>query len=287
MDDVIVDAHAHVFPPDFIKRRTALTERDSTFAEIYGDPRARMATADEVLVSMETAGVDVTVIAGFSWLDPGLCREHNEYILDSAAGSSGRLLPFCTLPLSDLPAARLEVSLCASGGARGFGELRPESQGVSLDDAAVADLLTWAAEAYDAPLLFHASEPVGHSYAGKGGQSLGGLYGFIDEHPEVRIIAAHWGGGLPFYALMPEVKVALEHVWFDTAAGSLLYDREIYRVVAGLIGSGHLLFGSDYPLLSPGGQLELIASAGLSEVERARILGDNAAALFHLEGRVA
>ena len=39
------------------------------------------------------------------------------------------------------------------------------------------------------------------------------------------IIAAHWGGGLPFYALMPEVRDALQNVWFDTAAGHLLYDR--------------------------------------------------------------
>jgi len=280
IESVILDAHAHVFPPDFIVRRDELLTRDPTFAEMYRNPRARLVTADDLLVAMRDAGVDRAVIAGFAWRDPQLCRLHNDYLLRSADAAGSRLLPFCTLPLADTKAARLEVSLCARGGAAGFGELRPESQGASFSDPAVSDLLTWATEAYDVPLLVHASEPVGHRYAGKEGQSLGALYAFIDEHPQVRLIAAHWGGGLPFYALMPEVKVALDHVWFDTAAGSLLYDGPIYRMVADLVGAQRILFGSDYPLLSPRGQIAAIEAADLSDAERAGILGDNAAALF-------
>ena len=123
---------------------------------------------------------------------------------------------------------------------------------------------------------------MGHGYPGKRGLEIGALYGFIDEHLEVRVIAAHWGGGLPFYALMPEVKVALDHVWFDTAASSPLYDDSIYRMVAGLIGTSHVLFGSDYPLLSPKRQIQIVASTDLPDGDKAAILGGNAAALFRL-----
>ena len=52
------------------------------------------------------------------------------------------------------------------------------------------------------------------------------------------VIAAHWGGGLPFYALMPEVREALENVYFDTAASHLLYDATVYRRVIELVGVG-------------------------------------------------
>jgi len=284
MECVILDAHAHVFPPDFIARRAELLALDPTFAEMYGNPRARLATADDLLDAMHGAGVDRAVTAGFAWRDPQLCRMHNDYLLRTAGEARGQLLPFCTLPLGDATAARLEVSLCARGGAAGFGELRPECQGASLADPAVSDLLSWASEAYDVPLLVHASEPVGHQYAGKEGLGLGPLYAFIDEHPQVRLIAAHWGGGLPFYALMPEVKVALDHVWFDTAAGTLLYEGAIFRLVADLVGAQRILFGSDYPLLSPRGQIAAIEAAELSAAERAGILGDNAAALFRSAG---
>jgi predicted TIM-barrel fold metal-dependent hydrolase len=280
---VIVDAHTHAFPPAMRDRRSSLVEQDPTFGELYASGRARLATAEETLASMDEAGVDASVIAGFAWQDPQLCREHNDYLLRSAFESGGRLLAFCTVPLGDLHGAKLEITRCARGGARGLGELRPESQGVSLGDPAVAALLGWAADAYNLPLLVHASEPVGHRYAGKEGQSLGSLYDFVEEHDHVRVIAAHWGGGLPFYALMPEVKVALENVWVDTAATPLLYTPDIYRVVAAGWGAEHILFGSDFPLLRQSSQISAVKSAPLSAAECRGVLGENAVRMLGLE----
>ncbi|HVC30835.1 MAG TPA: amidohydrolase family protein [Steroidobacteraceae bacterium] len=279
---MIVDAHTHAFPPPLIARRAEVAAREPVFRELYGNPRAKLATAEDVLGGMEAGGVDLSIIAGFAWRDPGLCREHNDELLRTAAESSGRLLAFCSLPLADLDAARIEASHCARAGARGFGELRPESQGVSLADPAVAELLAWTAEAYDLPLLLHASEPVGHRYPGKSGQALGPLYEFILDQPHVRLIAAHWGGGLPFYALMPEVKDAFANAWVDTAATPFLYDKAVFRAVADLIGADHILFGSDFPLLLPESQIREIRAARLTDEQRALVLGGNAARLLKL-----
>ncbi len=279
---MIVDAHTHVFPPQLIARREDLLRSEPAFAEMYANRRARMATIDDLRVAMDSAGVDAAVINGFAWRDPELCRRHNEYLLDAAAAEGPGLLPFCTLPLNDPDAARAEVLRCVRCGARGFGELRPESQGADLRSEAVAELLAWVAVAYDVPLLFHTSEPVGHRYAGKQGQSLGPLYEFIEAHDDVRVIAAHWGGGLPFYALMPEVKVGFANVWVDTAATTLLYDARVFRIVSDLIGTGKILFGSDFPLLSPSGQIDAIGRTTLDKQERAAILGGNAAGVFGL-----
>ena len=164
---MIVDAHTHAFPPEFLERRDELVARDPTFAELYRDPRARIATAADVLSSMDAAGVDVAVIAGFAWRDPVLCRMHNDYLLRSAEASGGRLLGLCSLPLADQAAAHLEVTLCVRGGASGFGELRPASQEVSLADPAVSELLGWAAEAYDAPLLLSRERARGARLSGQ------------------------------------------------------------------------------------------------------------------------
>ena len=46
---MIVDAHAHLFPPAQARDRMAIAARDAGFAAIYADPRAAMAGAPELL----------------------------------------------------------------------------------------------------------------------------------------------------------------------------------------------------------------------------------------------
>ncbi len=133
---------------------------------------------------------------------------------------------------------------------------------------------------YNLLLLVHASEPVGHIYPGKGAATPGRLYPFIAAFPDLPVVCAHWGGGLPFYALMPEVRQALENVYFDTAASSFLYRPEIYAIVAGLVGGDRVLFGSDYPVMSAGRILREIEASGLDEKTRGEILAGNARRLL-------
>jgi predicted TIM-barrel fold metal-dependent hydrolase len=295
---MIIDAHTHVFPPAVRDRRASLLATEPAFAEIYSDPSAAMATAEEVLASMDAAGVDRSVIVNFAWRGEPLIDETNAYILEAAARSGGRLIPFVSVYLAgaaghgraeidDAPQlqrndARTKLRALASAGARGIGELRPEQSGYNLANSDEADVLAWAAAAYDLPLLFHVSEPVGHAYPGKEGLPVSALYTFARSASGVSIIAAHWGGGLPFYALMPEVREALENVWFDTAASHLLYAREVYRRVIEAVGAEKILWGSDYPLTSQAKALARTREAGLSDAEFAAIAGGNAAALLGL-----
>jgi len=282
---VLVDAHTHIFPTEVIAEREALAKRDKTFGELYGDPAAKLARADELMAAIERNGFDHAIALGFAWSDPDLCRRHNDALLAAAAESRGRIVPFCTVDLAGPGnVLRTEIARCAAAGARGLGELRPGSQGADLDGHA-GELLAACAAEFDLVLLFHASEPVGHSYPGKSGGELAMLARFVQRHPEVRVIFAHWGGGLPFYALMPEVRAALTNVWFDTAATTLLYEPAVYRQVADLVGAERVLFGSDFPLLGPRRQLRALAAAPLDETERALIAGRNAAALLGFAGQ--
>jgi predicted TIM-barrel fold metal-dependent hydrolase len=129
-------------------------------------------------------------------------------------------------------------------------------------------------------LLLHTSEPVGHAYPGKGSVTPDRLYPFIAGFPELTIICAHWGGGLPFYALMPEVKQSLKNVYFDTAASPFLYTPAVYEHVSRLAGAEKILFGSDYPLMPPGRLLREIDSVDLSAEDRELVLSGNARRLL-------
>jgi predicted TIM-barrel fold metal-dependent hydrolase len=296
---MIIDIHTHAFPPPLRDRRDELARGEPAFAELYGDRRAQMATADEVLASMDAAGVDRAVICNFAWRDDALIDETNEYLINAGLKSAGRLIPFVSLALAGAGAhggpdveeavgarkddARAIIRQMAGAGARGIGELRPEHSGYDLANSDEADLLAWAAAAFDLAVLVHVSEPVGHHYPGKqGGATLAAVERFAAASPAVTVIAAHWGGGLPFYALMPEVRDALDNVYFDTAAEHLLYDAGIYRAAIDLVGAEKILWGSDFPLVAHEKALARTRGAGLSDGELAAVLGGNAARVLRL-----
>jgi predicted TIM-barrel fold metal-dependent hydrolase len=136
----------------------------------------------------------------------------------------------------------------------------------------------------DLLLLLHCSEPLGHTYDGKGDTTPELLYPFIARFPKLKLICAHWGGGLPFYALMPEVKKALSNVYFDSAASPYLYEPAVYSQVCAAAGEEHVLFGTDYPLLRPKRLLREIDALNLPTDTRRRILGENAQRLLRMAG---
>jgi predicted TIM-barrel fold metal-dependent hydrolase len=278
---VIVDCHTHVFPPAVDAHREDYIAADGTFAEMYGNPDAKLASADALLRSMDAAGVDASVALGFAWTDHETCRQHNDYLIEAQSAHPGRVIAFPTLPLAaGTDAIEREARRCVAAGARGFGELRPDNLDFDLEGAP-GDCLARLATDLNSVLLFHVTEPAGHSYPGKQGLALERFYRFVKAHPDVRVIAAHWGGGLPFYASMPEVS-ELPNVSYDTAASSLLYDEHVYERVAGLIGPERILFGSDYPLLSQARSKRRIEAAGLGPEAQRMVLGENAAALLGL-----
>ncbi|MBN1152272.1 MAG: amidohydrolase family protein, partial [Dehalococcoidia bacterium] len=126
----------------------------------------------------------------------------------------------------------------------------------------------------------HVSEPVGHQYPGKGAVTPEQPYGLAKAFPEAAFVCAHWGGGLPFYALMPEVRSVLANVYFDSAASQYLYRPEVFETVIRIVGKEHVLFGSDFPLIRQRRALEHVRSASLSQTEQAALVAENAERLL-------
>jgi predicted TIM-barrel fold metal-dependent hydrolase len=280
---VIIDFHTHIFPPWLRERRDEYIKRDPCFSLLYSQPEAKMTTAEELLASMDEAGIDLSVVLNIGWVSHELCMKTNDYILDSVSRYPTRLVGFCAIQPRAGDAAIAELERCAKAGAKGIGELRSDVQGFDLADKTTMKPLVDAALKHDLILLTHSSEPVGHEYSGKGSITPDILYSFITAFPNLKLVCAHWGGGLPFYALMPEVDKALANVFFDTAATVFLYKPEIFEQMSHIIGSDKILFGSDYPLMHQNRVLAQIQSSQLPEEDKARILGANAQKLLCLD----
>ena len=290
-----VDAHVHIFPPDVIRQREAYLGQDAWFRRLYGSPEARMVTGDEVVAQMDTAGVGLSVVFGFAFKDQGLCRMVNDYVVESVSRHPGRLAGLaCVSP--GAPGAVAELERCLDAGLRGCGELMPDGPsfgeclgaadglengagGAARTPEGLAGIARCLQER-DLPLLVHANEPVGHHYPGKGRFTPEACFALARAHPALTIVFAHMGGGLFLYELMPEVRAALARVYYDTSAVPYLYGPEVYAVAVSCVGEGKLIFGSDYPLLSPGRYFEGLD--GLTPAGRAATLGDTARKVFRL-----
>ncbi len=281
---MVIDFHTHVFSPKIAERRSEYLKRDPCFSLLYSNPRARLASTEELIASMDEAGVDLSVVLNIGWLSHELCVETNDYILASIARYPDRLIGFCGIQPKSGDAAVLELERCARAGARGIGEMRADTQGFDLADKTIMSPLVDTMMKHDLILLTHSSEPVGHQYAGKGRITPDVLYPFVLAFPDLKLVCAHWGGGLPFYALMPDVAEALSNVFYDTAATSLLYRPQIFKQVSEIIGSDRILLGSDYPLVAQARTIGQMRSLQLAEEDKTKILGANAQELLSKAG---
>ena len=276
---MIIDFHTHIFPSYFRDDRALFFSDEPAFEHIYGSPKSRLAGREELLNNMDEEGVHKAVVFGFPWEKTDHFRRHNDYIMESVQRYPDRLVGFCTFSLMS-PHASKEAERCLENGLSGVGELAVYQAGFSTKDiSSLKDIMEICAQ-YDVPVLIHTNEPVGHEYLGKSPMKLKELYEFLQEYPSNRIVLAHWGGGLFFYALMKEVREVLNNVWFDTAASPYLYAPDIYRVAGDTIGHEKVLFGTDYPLLKPKRYFNEMRSANLSAQAIKKITGENAARLL-------
>ena len=277
---MIIDFHTHVLPPQIKNKRSDYVEKDTAFAQIYSGEKVKIATAEDLISSMDRDGVDISVIVNYGWSTHEFCVETNDYIMESVARYPKRLIGFCAVSSYTDETSLAEIERCIRGGISGVGELRPDTLSLDYSGKDVlkpfADLL----RKHKLIVLTHSSEPVGHLYAGKGAATPGLLYSFIASFPDVPVVCAHWGGGLPFYTLMPEVRAALENVYYDTAISPFLYRPEIYHQVSQLVGADRILFGSDYPVIAQSRLLKEINAAGLPEEDKNMILSGNARRLL-------
>lgn len=273
----------HIFPPEVVLRRADLLLREGWFGTLYENPRALLIDADGLIGAMDAAGVDHALLCGFPWVDPALCREHNAYLADAVARFPDRLSWLGIVAPGHAGAAN-EAQGCFEAGAVGIGELNADAQGFDWRDADRLRPLVEVCKVAARPLLLHASEPVGHHYPGKGSATPDKLLAFLTDAQEITVVAAHWGGGLPFYELMPEVARVTQNVVYDSAASTYLYRAAIFRTVLDLVGADRVLFGSDYPVLRMDRFLDRVdATTWRDEREQRAVLGENARRIFGID----
>jgi predicted TIM-barrel fold metal-dependent hydrolase len=209
----------------------------------------------------------------------------NDEVADFAAANADVAIAFASInPNRGAEGVREARRLVTSGRVRGL-KLHPPLQQFVPDDRAAYPLYEVFAEAR-LPVLFH----TGHSGIGTGMPGGGGVrlkYGHpmpIDDvavdFPEMPIILAH--PSFPWQEEAISICLHKPTVYIDLSGWSPKYFPPVLVQYANTLLKHKVLFGSDYPLITPDRWLADLDKAGIREDVRPLILKENALKLLGL-----
>jgi predicted TIM-barrel fold metal-dependent hydrolase len=208
----------------------------------------------------------------------------NEEIAAAAAANPDVLIPFASVDPARPDAPERARALISDHGVRGF-KFHPNLQEFFPNDPAAYPLYEVIAEA-QLPALFH----TGHSGIGSGLPGGGGVrlkYSnpiYVDDvaadFPEMPIVLAH--PSFPWQDEALSIAMHKPEVYIDLSGWSPKYFPPQLVQYANTLLKRQVLFGSDYPMITPERWLADFEQVDFRDEVRPLILKENAARLLNL-----
>lgn len=280
----------------------------------------KLTDPEERIRDMDASGIDVQAVSSspfhYNYGQPveiarEICGMVNDRVAETVASHPDRFVGLGILPLQDEDASLAELDRCINGrGFRGI-EISTNVNGRDLTRAGIEKVFAKCEEM--GVLIF--VHPIGTSFKDRmddhyfrntighpleSALCVGHLVfdGYLDKYPGLKICIAHGGGYIPAYwgrfdhpwALRDDCRVNLpgkapseyvKQLYFDT----VVFTEEQLRHMIEVWGADHVVMGTDYPYdmaeTDPVGHVDSVKN--LSEDDKAKIMGGNAAALLGLE----
>jgi predicted TIM-barrel fold metal-dependent hydrolase len=254
-------------------------------AEYFKAHGHRTPTIDEMAAYYRERSMAAVVFTVDAEHATGHPRISNEEVAESCAAHADVLIPFASVdPHKGRAGVREARRLVEEHGVRGF-KFHPSIQAFAPNDR-LAYPLYEAIEELGVPALFHTGQTgIGAGVPGGGGIRL--KYSdpmLVDDvavdFPELRIILAH-----PSFPWQDEALAVATHkpyVYIDLSGWSPKYFPPQLVRYANTLLKDKVLFGSDYPVITPDRWLADFEKLDIKPEVRPRILKDNAARLLGL-----
>lgn len=279
-----IDVHTHVHAS--IHGSAVAGEFLQEMAKYFRADDARPATVRDIAASYRERNMAAVV---FGVDQAGKTNEgapSNEEIAELAAENSDVLIPFASVdPARGEPGVRAARRLIEEYGVRGF-KFHPNTQEFFPNDRSAYPLYEVIAE-YGLIALFH----TGHTGVGAGTRGGGGIrlkYSnpmYIDDvavdFPDMPIILAH--PSFPWQDEALSMALHKPQVHIDLSGWSPKYFPPQLVHHANTLLKHKVLYGSDYPMITPERWMSDFAKADFRDEVRPLILKENAARLFGLE----
>jgi len=270
------DGHGHFSLDD------ELMEASAAYFKAGHDRTPSLERIADLYRSLNMAAVVFTVDASTATGHQALSSED---IADAAAAHSDVLIPFGSVdPLRGAAAVAQARSLVTDHGVRGF-KFHPSMQNFAPNDAAFYPL--WAQiESLGVPALFHSGQTgIGAGLPGGRGIKLRLSDPMLvddvaADFPALTVILAH--PSVPWAASSISMATHKSNVFIDLSGWSPKYfPPELVRAANSLL-QDKVLFGTDFPLLTPERWLRDFDALDIKPEVRPKILKENAVRLLGL-----
>jgi aminocarboxymuconate-semialdehyde decarboxylase len=269
--------------------------------------------------SMDAMGIHTSVVSlGNPWLDPFPDSEGdeaaetiNQVMSHYEARTNGRITALGVLPSSSVEnVIRVLKLIATTPGLHGIVS-RPAICGLALDDERLEPF--WSElNKLDLPLFVHPENgiglealegyrhtlPVGIGFPMETTVGLTRLIfgGVLERYPNLKILAAHGGGCLPYLAgrldaawnsdeeVRKKINQAPSQQMKKMYLDALVYAAPALQAARMQVGADHLLFGTDQPfsVSDPQKNIQLLKSELANKGELEAVMQTNAEKLFHL-----
>ena len=324
----VIDVHTHMFTArwlELLKHKGGLynikTRPDGQQEIFRGDtpvviPQRGHFDYGLRLAHMDATGIDISIVSltcpnvywGGQEASSQAARESNDTMAEAQATYPERIRWFTSLPWEYPQQAVEELRRTCANGAVGVMVLANVA-GRSLTDPLFTPI--WAEiDGRHLPVLVHPTDPPGVELMDMTkfdlSWSVGFMFdttlaitrmifeGFFDRYPNLKIIASHGGGTLPYlvgrFEKGDEVEIPsrrqmkrkatdyLRHIYYD----SITYNLGALQYLISVVGAEQVMFGTDWPHQVHDTKGALANTAALPESQMAAIRSRNAERIFKL-----
>lgn len=289
LDDIIaIDIHTHAEEPCNCHRDDGYNEFQAGMAAYFRNPagaQGMLPTVQETAEYYRERRIAAVIFPVDAERETGFRRYNNEDVARICAENDDILIPFASIdPAKGKLGAREARRLVRDFGVRGF-KFHPTMMGFFPNDRSAYPLYEAIAEE-GAIALFHTGQTgVGSGMRGGMGMRLKysnpiHLDDVAADFPDMPIIMAH-----PSFPWQDEALAVCQHkpnVYIDLSGWSPKYFPEILVKYANSLLKKKMLFGSDWPAITPDRWLADFEKSGFRDEVRPLILKENARRLLNL-----
>lgn len=278
-----IDFHTHAEEPCGHHADDGYDDLQASMAKYFKAPFSHPPTIPETAAHYRALNIACVIFPVDAERETGYRRYANEEVAEIAAANSDVLIPFASIdPAKGKLGAREAKRLVAEFGIRGF-KFHPTMQGFFPNDRSAYTLYEAIAEA-GVPMLFHTGQ-TGVGAGMRGGNGMRLKYSnpmYIDDvaadFPDTPIVLAH-----PSFPWQDEALAVATHkpnVYIDLSGWSPKYFPPNLVRYANTILRHKVLFGSDWPMISPERWLADFETLDIKPEVRPLVLKENAMKLL-------
>lgn len=261
----IIDSHCHIYPDTIAEKAAKGT------GNFYCINMAYDGKVSTLLREGEKAGIGHYIVQSVA-TTPKQVSSINNYIAKAVKESNGLMTGLGTLhPESDDIKADFDELIAL--GLKGV-KIHPDIQGFKLDDYRCLKFYELCEGKI--PILIHTGDKR-YDFS-----NTNRLIPILDIFTNLTIIGAHFGGWSVWEEATKELK-GYKNLYVDCSSSFYSMSKQTAKKLIEEYGTDRVLFGTDYPMWSPKGELDYFYALGFSDVDNKKILHDNAAGLFGLE----